>query len=66
MDFSFSDLNFSTVETLPDFETRAAFTANSVAVFVEWKVLSDITDVDGKGWMTFTVVDNSSAIDIGK
>lgn len=35
MDFSFSDLNFNSVETLPGFETRAAFTVNSAAVFRE-------------------------------
>lgn len=28
MDFSFSDLNFNSIETLPDFEVRAAFTEN--------------------------------------
>ena len=45
MDFSFSDLNhqldgqlpvnFNTVESLPGFESRAAFTVNSAAVFRE-------------------------------
>ncbi len=29
MDFSFSDINFNSVENLPGFETRAAFTVNS-------------------------------------
>ena len=35
MDFSFSDLNFNSVETLPGFEARAAFTVNSSSVFKE-------------------------------
>ena len=33
MDFSFSDLNFNSVENLPGFEARAAFTVNSASVF---------------------------------
>lgn len=33
MDFSFSDLNFNSVETLPGFEDRAVFTVNSAMVF---------------------------------
>ena len=35
MDFSFSDLNFNSVETLPGYEARAAFTVNSASVFKE-------------------------------
>lgn len=35
MDFSVSDLNFNSVETLPGFEARAAFTINSSSVFKE-------------------------------
>ena len=35
MDFSFSDLNYNSVETLPGFEPRAAFTVNSSSVFKE-------------------------------
>ena len=35
MDLSFSDLNFNSVETLPGFEARAAFTVNSASVFRE-------------------------------
>ena len=35
MDLSFSDLNFNSVETLPGFEARAAFTVNSSSVFKE-------------------------------
>ena len=35
MDFSFSDLNFNSVETLPGYEARAAFTVNSATVFRE-------------------------------
>ena len=35
MDFSFSDLNYNSVETLPGFEARAAFTVNSASVFRE-------------------------------
>ena len=35
MDLSFSDLNFNSVENLPGFEARAAFTVNSVSVFCE-------------------------------
>lgn len=35
MDFSFSDLNYNSVETLPGYEARAAFTVNSATVFRE-------------------------------
>ena len=35
MDLSFSDLNYNSVETLPGFESRAAFTVNSATVFRE-------------------------------
>ena len=35
MDFSFSELNFNSVETLRGFEARAAFTINSATVFRE-------------------------------
>lgn len=35
MDFSFSDLNYNSVENLPGFEARAAFTVNSASVFRE-------------------------------
>ena len=35
MDLSFSDLNFNSVENLPGFEARGAFTVNSVSVFCE-------------------------------
>ena len=35
MDFSFSDLNYNSVETLPGFEARATFTVNSSSVFKE-------------------------------
>ena len=35
MDLSFSDLNFNSVENLPGFEARAAFTVNSTSVFRE-------------------------------
>ena len=35
MDFSFSDLNFNSVENLPGLEARAAFTVNSGSVFRE-------------------------------
>ena len=35
MDVSISDLNFNSVETLPGFEARAAFTINSSYVFKE-------------------------------
>jgi len=35
MDFSLSELNFNSVETLPGFEARAAFTVNSATVFRE-------------------------------
>ena len=31
MDFSFSDLNFNSVENLPGFEARVAFTVNSIS-----------------------------------
>ena len=31
MDLSFSDLNFNSVENLPGFEARAAFTVNSIS-----------------------------------
>lgn len=35
MDFSFSELNYNSVETLPDYLARAAFTVNSASVFKE-------------------------------
>ena len=35
MDFSFSDLNFNSVENLTGFEARATFTVNSASVFRE-------------------------------
>ena len=35
MDFSFSDLNFNSVETLPDYDASAAFTVNSATIFRE-------------------------------
>lgn len=35
MDFSFSELNLNSVETLPGFEARAAFTVNSATIFRE-------------------------------
>lgn len=35
MDFSFTELNYNSVETLPDYEARAAFTVNSSSVFCE-------------------------------
>lgn len=35
MDFSFPELNYNSVETLPGFEARAAFTVNSSSVFKE-------------------------------
>lgn len=35
MDFSFTELNFNSVETLPGYEARAAFTVNSSSVFKE-------------------------------
>lgn len=35
MDFSFSDLNFNSVESIPGFSARAAFTLNPAAVFKE-------------------------------
>ena len=33
MDLTISQLNYNSVETLPDFEARAAFTVNSASVF---------------------------------
>ena len=47
MDLSFSDLNFNSVEKLPFFEARAAFSVNSASVFKE--------DVD----MVPTIVDDT-------
>lgn len=47
MDFSFTELNFNSVETLPGFEARAAFTVSSSSVFKE--------DVD----IVPTIVDDS-------
>ena len=35
MDFLHSGLNFNSVETLPGYEARAAFTVNSSSVFKE-------------------------------
>ena len=47
MDLLYTDLNFNSVENLPGFEARAAFTVNSASVFRE--------DVD----IVPTVVDDS-------
>ena len=47
MDFSLSELNFNSVETLPGFKARAAFAVNSSSVFKE--------DVD----MVPTIVDDA-------
>lgn len=35
MDFSFTELNYNSIETLPGYEARAAFTVNSSSVFRE-------------------------------
>ena len=35
MDFSFSDLDFNSVKTVPGFEAHVAFTVNSASVFRE-------------------------------
>ena len=35
MDLFYTDLNFNSVENLPGFEARAAFTVNSASVFRE-------------------------------
>lgn len=35
MDFSFTELNFNSVKTLPGYEARAAFTVNSSSVLSE-------------------------------
>lgn len=35
MDFFPPDLNYNSIETLPGFESRAAFTVNSASVFKE-------------------------------
>ena len=35
MDFSFDNLNYNSVENVPGFEARAAFTVNSATVFKE-------------------------------
>ena len=35
MDSSFSELNYNSVETLPGYEARTAFTVNSAFVFKE-------------------------------
>ena len=47
MDFSISDLNFNSIESLPGFKACAAFTVNSSSVFKE--------DVD----MVPTIVDDT-------
>lgn len=44
MDFSFSELIFNSVETLPGFETRAAFSVNSITFFE--KMLTRCHNVD--------------------
>lgn len=44
MDFSYSDLNFNSVENLPGFEARAAVTVNSQSVLrYDTGTASDIT-----------------------
>ena len=35
MDFSFSELNYNSVENVPGYEARAAFTVNSASIFRE-------------------------------
>lgn len=35
MDFSFSELNYNSVENVPGYEARAAFTVNSATIFRE-------------------------------
>ena len=35
MDFSFSELNYNSVENVPGYEARAAFTFNSATIFRE-------------------------------
>lgn len=45
MDFSYSDLNLNSVETLSGFEARAAFTVNSTTIFSEdVDIVSTIVD----------------------
>ena len=47
MDFSISELNYNSVETIPGFEARAAFTVNSGAVFREdVDIIPTIVDED--------------------
>ncbi|MBP3536847.1 MAG: hypothetical protein J6J93_04825 [Muribaculaceae bacterium] len=59
MDFSFSDLNFNSVEAYPGFEVSAVFTVNSASVFKDELTLyrSSLTI----RFLTFSVVTMESA-----
>lgn len=65
MDFSFSELNYNSVETIPGFDARAAFTVNSGAVFREdVDIIPTIVDQDlsfmpwgGDNLMPFNIID---------
>lgn len=65
MDFSISELNYNCVETIPGFETRAAFTVNSGAVFREdVDIIPTVVDQDlsfmpwgGDNLMPFNIID---------
>ncbi|MCM1320290.1 MAG: hypothetical protein NC217_07925 [Muribaculaceae bacterium] len=65
MDFSFSELNLNSIETLPIYESRAAFTVNSASVFLEdVKIVPIIVNErlsyvpwGGDNLMTFNIID---------
>lgn len=65
MDFSISELNYNSVETIPGFEARAAFTVNSGAVFREdADIIPTIVDENlsfmpwgGDNLMPFNIID---------
>ena len=47
MDFSFDNLNYNSVENVPGFEARAAFTVNSATVFKEDVDIPQPEKIDG-------------------
>lgn len=65
MDFSISELNYNSVETIPGFDARAAFTVNSGAVFREdVDIIPTVVDQDfsfmpwgGDNLMPFNIID---------
>ncbi len=68
MDYSFSELNLNSVETLPGYEARAAFTVNSATIFrEEVDIVPTIVDEHlsyipwgGDNLMPFKIIESTS------